>query len=50
MVDHFFHFMNMNHNNLFYFENDPKNTLDVHIHEVMHPNTTVDKEKQNSER
>lgn len=49
MVGHFFHFMDVNHNNLFYFENDPKNTSDVHIPEVMHPDTTVDKEKQNSE-
>ena len=40
--------MEVIHNNLFYFENDRKNTLDVHIPEVMHPDTTIDKENQNS--
>ena len=42
--------MDLNHNNLFYFENDPKNTSYVHIPEVMHLDITVDKENQNSER
>ena len=48
MVGHFFLFMDMKHNNLFYLENDPKNSSNVNIPEVMHPDITVDKEKQNS--